>query len=75
MTPVINMTSTGNNIETLRIKNGYSIRELQQAMGTVSIQAIYKWESGQAIPSIDNLVLLSELFHVPVDQIVKRDIK
>lgn len=34
-------------------------------------QAISKWESGQNFPDIENLILLSELFNVTVDELVK----
>lgn len=39
----------------------------------VSRQAISKWESGTAVPSIDNLKLLGELYGVPVDTLLSSD--
>ena len=69
----IDMEQTGRKIEYLRNKNGYSVRDLQKAMDPISIQAIYKWERGLSVPSIDNLILLSDIFHIPIDQIVMRD--
>ena len=69
----INMEKTGSRIEELRRKTGYSVKDLKKAMDPISFQAIYKWQKGQALPSVDNLVILSELFHVPIDQIIIRE--
>lgn len=44
-----------------------------EAMDPISCQAIYKWQHGLSLPSVDNLVILSELFHVPMDQIIIRE--
>ena len=69
----IDMEKTGARIQELRRSAGYSVKELQYAMGFISYQAIYKWQKGEALPSVDNLVMLSELFRVPIDQIIVRE--
>lgn len=68
--PVINMTETGNNITKLRKQAGYSVRDLQDVFGFGTPQAIYKWQQGTALPSIDNLVILASLLRVKVDEIL-----
>ncbi len=68
--PYIDMVKTGENIKALRKKNGYSVRALQEIMGFATTQAIYKWESAQTTPSIDNLLALSFLFHVRIEDIL-----
>ena len=68
----IDMERTGARIEELRKQSGYTVKELQAAMSPISYQAIYKWQQGQAVPSVDNLIILSELFRVPIDQIIVR---
>ena len=73
MTWTINMEQTGARIEELRERSGYSVKGLREAIGTISLQAIYKWEHGESVPTLDNLLILSELFHVPIDQIIVRD--
>ncbi|WP_314063843.1 helix-turn-helix transcriptional regulator [uncultured Vagococcus sp.] len=37
----------------------------------ISRQSISKWERGESLPSIDNLVLLSEYLQIPLDSLVK----
>lgn len=66
----IDMIGTGNNISRLRKLNSLSIKDIQEAMGFNTPQAIYKWIRGEAIPSVDNLVILSELFNTTVDEIL-----
>ncbi len=72
-TPVINMQKTGENIRSLRIRAGLSVRDIQQVFGFSAPQAIYKWESGTSLPTVDNLVILSSVLHVKVDRILVCD--
>ena len=72
--PVINPEATGANINRLRIAAGLSVRDLQGVFGFATPQAIYKWQHGTALPSLDNIVLLAAVFHVPVDEILVLDI-
>lgn len=68
--PAINMAKTGANIANLRITAGLSVRDLQDIFGFATPQAIYKWQHGRAMPTIDNLVVLSTVFGVPIDAIL-----
>ncbi len=71
--PVINMVKTGENICALRMNKGLSVRKLQAMLGFATPQAIYKWQQGLTLPSIDNLVALSALFEVPIECILVVD--
>lgn len=66
------MIKTGRNIARLRKINDLTIKDIQDAMGFNTPQAIYKWMRGEAIPSVDNLVVLSELFDTAIDEILVR---
>ncbi len=68
--PVIDMMETGRRITELRVASGLSVRELQMIFGFGTPQAIYKWQHGTAMPTLDNLVVLSEVFGVPIDDIL-----
>lgn len=68
--PTIDLAQTGANIVKLRKAAGLSVRDLQMAFGFHSPQAIYKWQNGTALPTVDNLVVLAALFHVTVDEIL-----
>ena len=73
ITPIIDMVKTGQNIMNLRKKAGLSVKELQDAFGFGTPQAIYKWQQGLALPTIDNLVVLSTLLGVKLDDIIITD--
>lgn len=68
--PVIDLRGTGRNIMQLRQQKGLSVKELQAILGFASPQAIYKWQHGDALPTVDNLLALSVLFDVPINTIL-----
>ena len=68
--PVIDMAATGRNITKLRQDAGLSVKDLQMLFGFTTPQAIYKWQHGTAMPTIDNLVVLAVVFDVPIDDII-----
>ncbi|MBQ6477851.1 MAG: helix-turn-helix transcriptional regulator [Erysipelotrichaceae bacterium] len=69
----INMIKTGNNISRLRKEKGLSIKAIQEAMGFNTPQAIFKWQRGEALPTVDNLAVLSELFQMTIDEIIVKE--
>ncbi len=74
--PVIDVAATAAKIKANRISNGYSVREIQAIFGFEYPQAVYNWESGRDIPSIDNLVVLAAVYGISVDElIVTRTVK
>ncbi len=68
--PVIDMARTGANIANLRRAAGLSVHDLQIAFGFNSPQAIYKWQTGRALPTVDNLIVLASLLKVRIDDIL-----
>ena len=68
--PAIDMVATGKNIAKLRKEAGLTVRDLQKMFGFTTPQAIYKWQHGAAMPTIDNLVVLAVVFNVPIDDII-----
>lgn len=68
--PVIDMCKTGQNIVHYRKQQGLSVKDLQNILGLASLNAIYKWQKGESIPTVDNLIILSALFKAPIDDII-----
>ncbi len=68
--PVIDMAATGMNIARLRKNAGMTVRDLQNVFGFATPQAIYKWQRGDAMPTLDNIVVLAAVFGVTVDDIL-----
>ena len=71
--PVIDMVRTGQNIGRLRKQAGLSVRDLQDIFGFATPQAIYKWQQGVALPTIDNLVVLAAVLQIRMDDILVTD--
>ncbi len=68
--PTIDMVRTGQNINRLRKQAGVSVRDLQNVFGFTTPQAIYKWQHGTALPTIDNLIVLAVILDVKIDDIL-----
>ena len=68
--PVIDMAATGRNIARLRKDAGMTVRQLQAVFGFATPQAIYKWQRGEAMPTLDNMAALAAVFGVTVDDIL-----
>ena len=70
LTLPIDLALTGANIMKLRKAAGLSVHDLQSSFGFNSPQAIYKWQNGTALPTVDNLVVLASLLGVRIDDIL-----
>ncbi len=68
--PVIDVAATAANIKAYRIRAGYSVREIQAIFSFSSPEAIYAWEKGKYLPSIDNMIVIASVYGVTLDSIV-----
>ena len=68
--PVIDMVKTGENIKRIREEQNVSVAEVQQFLGLSNPQAIYQWQKGISLPTVDHLCALSHLFEIPMDDII-----
>ncbi|MCK5128983.1 MAG: helix-turn-helix transcriptional regulator [Clostridiales bacterium] len=59
-------------LQLLRKENKLSQEELAQKLN-ITRQAVAKWESGANLPDVDNLLILSDLFCISLDRLVKSD--
>ncbi|MCY8235502.1 helix-turn-helix domain-containing protein [Priestia endophytica] len=62
----------GEQLKKLREERNMSREELAQKMN-VSRQAVYKWENNKGYPDIQNLIRLSEIYGITVDELIKKD--
>ena len=67
---VIDMEKTGNNLRKYANEYGYSVKDIQQYLGLSCPQSVYRWFKGAILPSVDNLLRLSELFHVHMEELL-----
>ena len=68
--PVIDLSATGKNIKRLRLVKYLSVQDIQDYFGLNAPQAIYSWESGKTLPTVDNLIALSRLYGTPIEDIL-----
>lgn len=69
--PVLNVKATGARIKELRKAHHLKVEEVARFMGFESEQAVYKWQRGDSLPTVDNLYALSRLFETSVDDILR----
>ena len=71
--PTINVKATGARIKQLRKEKGIKVTELSEFMGFSEPQAVYKWQRGESLPTVDNLFALSRIFNTSIDDILVGD--
>ena len=68
--PMVDMKHTGENIVSLRRRKGLTVRDIQRLLGFTTPQAIYKWQRGETLPTIENLAALACILCVPMEEIL-----
>ena len=68
--PVLDTKRTGARIKELRKARGLTVEAVARFMNFESEQAVYKWQRGESLPTIDNFFALSKLFGTPIDEIL-----
>ena len=66
----IDTVATGNNIRRLRKINNMSIADVQDIC-CCTAAAVGKWQRGDCMPTIDNLVILANNWGIKIDDIIK----
>ena len=70
----IDLFLTGIHLKYLLEKRGYTVRDVQEELSLACPQSVYRWLKGEILPSVDNLLRLSRMLQVRMDEllIVKR---
>ena len=68
--PVIDPVGTGSNIRSLIRNSGNSIAGVGRMLGIADMSTLYKWLRGDALPVIDNMLALSILLGVSINDIL-----
>lgn len=69
----IDLMETGRRLKKLAQRNGYSVKDIQQFLGLSCPQPVYRWYKGVILPSVDNLLRLSELYHVHMEELLVKN--
>ena len=68
--PVIDPVGTGINLKTLITDSGYTIAGIGRRLGIADMSTLYKWLRGDTLPGIDNMLALSILLNVTINDIL-----
>ena len=60
----INQEATGARIRAIRKARGLKVTDISSYMGFESPQAVYKWQRGDSLPDLGNMLRLMELFEI-----------
>ena len=73
--PNIDMQQTGIKLKYMLESAGYTPRIIQDYLHLSCVQPIYRWYKGKILPSVDHLLMLSELLNVHMeDLLVKKNV-
>ena len=67
---VLDAAATGRKIKELRKEKKVTVEMIGERLN-LSDQAIYKWQRGESVPTLDNLLLLSDLLDTSLDELVR----
>lgn len=73
--PVLDAKETGKRIKELRKACNLTVEKVAEFMGFESVQAVYKWQRGDSLPTLDNTYALAALFGTTVDDILRGSIE
>ena len=68
--PVIDLAKTGKNIKRIAKENGYSADKIRDVLGISDKSSVYKWFRGEVLPAVDNLLAMSILFGVTINELI-----
>ncbi len=68
---VLDAKKTGKRFKELRKERKLTVREVADFMGFESEQAVYKWQRGDSLPTLDNIYALAGLLNTTVDDILR----
>jgi transcriptional regulator with XRE-family HTH domain len=68
--PVIDPAGTGSKLRSLIVRSGNSIADVGRMLGIADMSTMYKWLRGDALPGIDNMLALSIILNVSINDIL-----
>lgn len=71
--PYVNVEETGLKLKDLMKSKGMKVKDLQMVFGFANPQAIYNWLSGKSLPTVDNLLVLSVVLDITMNDLLVVD--
>lgn len=70
---ILNTKKTGKILKSYRMKNNFSVKDLSRKLGLAQVQSVYKYEYGVQVPTIDRLMMMADIYHCRVDDLLGYD--
>ena len=70
ISPNIDMQRTGIRLKEFIQKSGYCVADIQEYLHLSCPQPVYRWFKGMILPSVDHLLMLSELLGVHMEDLL-----
>jgi DNA-binding XRE family transcriptional regulator len=70
----INPLNINRNIKTLRVRKDITQEQLAKVL-QLKVKTVEAYEQGRALPKIKTLCKLSDYFGVPIDDIIRKELK
>lgn len=70
---MIHMKLTGMRLKQLCASQGVTVKQIQQVLHIGTHQSIYNWFCGKTLPSVDNLLQLSKLLGLSIEDMLVED--
>lgn len=67
------MKATGANIKKMMKDRNIKAKDIQVKCGFRTPQAVFKWMRGDTMPTIDNMIIIADMFGVKIDDIIIRE--
>lgn len=71
--PNIDMKKTGQYLKLLVVNAGYSVKDIQVYLRLSCPQPIYRWFKGLILPSVNHLLMLSQLLGVHMENLLIKE--
>lgn len=68
--PNIDMKKTGILLKEKIAEQGYTVRDIQNELQLSCPQPVYRWFKGRVLPSLDNLLMLSRILKVHMEELL-----
>ena len=70
----IDYITTGINLKNQIKIAGYDVKYIKEYLDLHSVQAIYKWQRGECLPTVEHMFKISQLLDITIDNLVMQQI-
>lgn len=73
MNNLVKVKETGIRLKEITKSKCFSVKDITEYLNLDCTQSVYRWYNGYALPTVDHLYMLSQLFDVPMESMIVVD--